>query len=251
MSEQTLEPQKLELQKSEQQKFSNSKEVIAYLAQKFPLCFSLEGEAKPLKIGIFQDLAAALENDEKVSKTQLRHALRQYTSNWRYLHGCKAGAVRVDLDGNACGSLEQEHADHAAEQLQQAKAKVAERKAQMRAALKAKNAELAKAEKAAGKAPQHKKPTSKAKPFAKSAVKAQSAVKGQSAVKAGNKNRPAAQPLVSVDVATLQKGQEVKVKLAEKANRATILDVMKDSARVQLQSGMMLNVAFEHLYNAE
>lgn len=245
MSEQTLEPQKLELQKSEQQKFSNSKEVIAYLAQKFPLCFSLEGEAKPLKIGIFQDLAAALENDEKVSKTQLRHALRQYTSNWRYLHGCKAGAVRVDLDGNACGSLEQEHADHAAEQLQQAKAKVAERKAQMRAALKAKNVELAKAEEAAGKAPQHKKPTSKAKPFVKSAVKA------QSAVKAGNKNRPAAQPLVSVDVATLQKGQEVKVKLAEKANRATILDVMKDSARVQLQSGMMLNVAFEHLYNAE
>lgn len=245
MSEQTLEPQKLELQKSEQQKFSNSKEVIAYLAQKFPLCFSLEGEAKPLKIGIFQDLAAALENDEKVSKTQLRHALRQYTSNWRYLHGCKAGSVRVDLDGNACGSLEQEHADHAAEQLQQAKAKVAERKAQMRAALKAKNVELAKAEEAAGKAPQHKKPTSKAKPFVKSAVKA------QSAVKAGNKNRPAAQPLVSVDVASLQKGQEVKVKLAEKANRATILDVMKDSARVQLQSGMMLNVAFEHLYNAE
>ena len=245
MSEQTLEPQKLELQKSEQQKFSNSKEVIAYLAQKFPLCFSLEGEAKPLKIGIFQDLAAALENDEKVSKTQLRHALRQYTSNWRYLHGCKAGAVRVDLDGNACGSLEQEHADHAAEQLQQAKSKVAERKAQMRAALKAKNVELAKAEEAAGKAPQHKKPTSKAKPFVKSAVKA------QSAVKAGNKNRPAAQPLVSVDVASLQKGQEVKVKLAEKANRATILDVMKDSARVQLQSGMMLNVAFEHLYNAE
>ena len=245
MSEQTLEPQKLELQKSEQQKFSNSKEVIAYLAQKFPLCVSLEGEAKPLKIGIFQDLAAALENDEKVSKTQLRHALRQYTSNWRYLHGCKAGAVRVDLDGNACGSLEQEHADHAAEQLQQAKAKVAERKAQMRAALKAKNVELAKAEEAAGKAPQHKKPTSKAKPFVKSAVKA------QSAVKAGNKNRPAAQPLVSVDVASLQKGQEVKVKLAEKANRATILDVMKDSARVQLQSGMMLNVAFEHLYNAE
>ena len=115
----------------------------------------------------------------------------------------------------------------------------------MRAALKAKNVELAKAEEAAGKAPQHKKPTSKAKPFVKSAVKA------QSAVKAGNKNRPAAQPLVSVDVATLQKGQEVKVKLAEKANRATILDVMKDSARVQLQSGMMLNVAFEHLYNAE
>ena len=45
------------------QKFSNSKEVIAFLAETFPNCFTLEGEAKPLKIGIFQDLAERLEVD--------------------------------------------------------------------------------------------------------------------------------------------------------------------------------------------
>ncbi|WP_239493878.1 RNA chaperone ProQ [Pasteurella multocida] len=108
---------------TEVQKLTNNKEVIAYLVEKFPLCFSLEGEAKPLKIGLFQDLAEALQDDERVSKTQLRQALRAYTSNWRYLHGCKAGAERVDLQGNACGILEQEHAEHAAQQLAEAKAK--------------------------------------------------------------------------------------------------------------------------------
>ena len=109
---------------SEPQKLANNKEIIAYLADKFPLCFSLEGEAKPIKIGLFQDLAEALKDDPLVSKTQLRHALRQYTSNWRYLHGCREGAVRVDLQGNPAGILEQEHVEHAARQLSEAKAKL-------------------------------------------------------------------------------------------------------------------------------
>ena len=95
------------------EKLKNSKEVIVYIAERFPLCFTLEGEAKPLKIGIFQDLAERLSDDEKVSKTQLRAALRQYTSSWRYLHGVKLGAERVDLDGNTCGELEAEHVEHA------------------------------------------------------------------------------------------------------------------------------------------
>ena len=119
---------------TEVQKLTNNKEIIAYLAEKFPLCFSLEGEAKPLKIGLFQDLSEALKDDERVSKTQLRHALRQYTSNWRYLHGCKVGAVRVDLQGNPAGELEQEHADHAAQQLAEAKVLFAQKRAAEKAA---------------------------------------------------------------------------------------------------------------------
>ena len=34
-------------------KRTSSKEIIAYLAEKFPACFSTEGAAKPLKVGIF------------------------------------------------------------------------------------------------------------------------------------------------------------------------------------------------------
>ena len=50
---------------SDIQKLTSNKEIIAYLAEKFPLCFILEGEAKPLKIGLFQDLAKALQDDER------------------------------------------------------------------------------------------------------------------------------------------------------------------------------------------
>ena len=113
---------------TEVQKLTNAKAIITYLAEKFPLCFVLEGEAKPLKIGLFQDLAEALQDDERVSKTQLRQALRQYTSNWRYLYGCREGAVRVDLQGNPAGVLDAEHVAHAAQQLAEAKARFAEKR---------------------------------------------------------------------------------------------------------------------------
>lgn len=205
------------------QKLTNNKEVIAYLVEKFPLCFSLEGEAKPLKIGIFQDLAEALQNDERVSKTQLRQALRAYTSNWRYLHGCKTGAERVDLQGNACGILEQEHAEHAAQQLAEAKAKVAAMRA---------------AEKAAQ--PDKKRPARRV------------GTKGQKTKETPvNKTKVVRKPKVTlnaIDLATLQKGDRVKVKVSENAKQAIVLEVIKDSARVQLENGLVISVAVEHLF---
>ena len=106
------------------EKLKNSKELIAYLCECFPACFILDGEAKPLKIGIFQGLAKRLADDPKVSKTLLRSALRQYTSSWRYLHGVKAGATRVDLDGNEAGVLTEEHVTHAKQALKESKDKV-------------------------------------------------------------------------------------------------------------------------------
>ncbi|AHG85940.1 Protein proQ [Bibersteinia trehalosi USDA-ARS-USMARC-190] len=105
------------------------KEVIAYLCEKFPLCFIAEGEAKPLKVGLFQELAEALAGDDKVSKTLLRQALRSYTMSWRYLHACRDGAVRVGLNGEEAGVVDSQQAEHAAQTLAQAKAAVAERRA--------------------------------------------------------------------------------------------------------------------------
>ncbi|MCK3657464.1 RNA chaperone ProQ [Pasteurellaceae bacterium Pebbles2] len=198
---------------------------MAYLAKKFPLCFCVEGEAKPLKIGLFQDLAEALADDENVSKTQLRHALRQYTSNWRYLHGCRLGAERVDLQGNAAGVLEQEHVDHAQQQLAAAKAVLAEKRA---------------AEKAAAKENTKKrvarKPQNKANPkFTKKPTNAP-------------KNKPAASELVAVDFASLKVGHQVKVKVGDNASRAQVLDIAKDVARVQLANGLVMNVTADRLF---
>lgn len=110
------------------------KEIIAYLAEKFPLCFSVEGEAKPIKIGLFEDLAAVLADDETVSKTQLRQALRGYTMSWRYLAACKPNAVRVGLQGEEAGIVDEQQAEHAAQTLAQSRETVAARKAEQRKA---------------------------------------------------------------------------------------------------------------------
>lgn len=106
------------------------KEAITYLAEKFPLCFFTEGEAKPLKVGLFQELSEALAEEGKISKTLLRQVLRAYTMNWRYLHACKEGAVRVGLNGEEAGVIDAAQAEHAQKTLQEAKAAYAERKAQ-------------------------------------------------------------------------------------------------------------------------
>ncbi|AGQ38450.1 TPA: RNA chaperone ProQ [Mannheimia haemolytica] len=111
----------------------STKEVIAYLAEKFPLCFTLEGEVKPLKVGLFQELAEALKDDEKISKTLLRQVLRNYTNSWRYLAASQANVARVGLQGEEVGVVTEDEATHAAEALAAAKV-VAERKAQERKA---------------------------------------------------------------------------------------------------------------------
>lgn len=194
------------------QKLTNTKDIIAYLAEKFPLCFILEGEAKPLKIGLFQDLADALQDNERVSKTQLRQALRQYTSNWRYLHGCREGAVRVDLQGNPAGVLEAEHVIHAAQQLADAKARVAEKR---------------KAEAAAKKAQQKQRPRKPANKNTK------------------HFNKPS---LSAVDFSQISVGSVVKVKAGDHAKKATVVEVLKDSARVQLENGLVMSVAADRLF---
>ena len=102
------------------EKFTNNKQIITFLTEQFPLCFTAgSNPAKPLKIGVFQELATRLESDERVSKTQLRGALRQYTLSWRYLHSVKEAAKRVDLDGVEGDVVSAEHAEHALKTLKE------------------------------------------------------------------------------------------------------------------------------------
>ncbi|EPF2930778.1 RNA chaperone ProQ [Vibrio navarrensis] len=204
------------------EKLKNSKEVIAYIAECFPNCFTLEGEAKPLKIGIFQDLADRLSDDEKVSKTQLRAALRQYTSSWRYLHGVKAGATRVDLDGNACGVLEEEHVEHAKATLAESKAKVqARRKEQAQKAREESKADKPKAK----KAPQQRRTN---KPQAQ---------------------KPAEKPVETraLNADEYIVGKSVNVNMGKGNMAATIVEINKDDVRVQLANGLQMVVKAEHL----
>ncbi|MZI93272.1 RNA chaperone ProQ [Vibrio sp. CAIM 722] len=201
------------------EKLKNSKEVIAYIAECFPKCFTLEGEAKPLKIGIFQDLAERLSDDAKVSKTQLRAALRQYTSSWRYLHGVKPGAVRVDLDGNDCGELEEQHIEHAQTALAESKARVDARRKERNK----KAREEGKAKKTAKK-PQTRRPQSKAPKADKKPVETRA---------------------LNSDEASI--GKQVNVNMGKGNMAATIVEINKEDVRVQLVNGLQMVVKMEHL----
>ncbi|MBL5859804.1 RNA chaperone ProQ [Serratia fonticola] len=232
-----------------QHKLNTVKEVIAFLAERFPLCFSAEGEARPLKIGIFQDLVERVQGEENLSKTQLRSALRLYTSSWRYLYGVKVGAQRVDLDGNPCGELEQQHVDHARQQLEEAKARVQAQRAEQNAKKREAAGESATAE------PRRPRPAGK-----KPAVRREGGAAAENRKPRPQQARPqqAREPRVAkeasqsrhvpvTDISKLQIGQEIKVRAGQSAMDATVLEIAKDGVRVQLSSGLAMIVRAEHL----
>lgn len=208
------------------EKLASSKAVIAYLAEQFPQCFSASGEAKPLKIGIFEDLAKRMEDDPKVSKTRLRSALRQYTNSWRYLRAVTTGSQRVDLDGAEAGTVEEEHAQHAQETLAESKAKAAEKRkaeAPAKPAAKANDKRKARAAKVPDRKPKAKKTAAAEKPAAK---------------------------LDSVQLNEVKAGQQVQVKLGQSPVPGTVVAVEKSDIQVQLVSGITVKVKAENLFTA-
>jgi len=210
------------------EKFSSSKEVIAFLAESFPCCFTLEGEAKPLKIGIFQELAEALKEESRVSKTLLRTSLRHYTNSWRYLHAIKEGVHRVNLQGEDAELVEKEHADHALLQLKESKQKAAERRKQ-----------------AAAEQPKQPKPVKAGKAEAKSKP-----VPNRSAKTNGTttpRSKPAKQVPLRLTEAQMVKGTEVTVKVGKAPMPAVITEIGKDGIQVQLHSGMQIWVQEDKL----
>lgn len=212
-------------------KRNTNKEIIALLVEKFPACFSIEGPAKPLKVGIFQDLAEQLAEDETVSKTRLRQALRHYTSSWRYLKSVKVGSQRVDLAGENVAEIDQEQADYAAKTLKESQEKFG-----------------------------NKNPKAKVdgqKPARKGAQAPKN--KGSQDNKQKFKNvkstkRPAKKPqepvnLTPIDSSTLKEGAKVKVKFGNAPMDAVITEVDGNDVHVQLQSGMVIKTQVENIFS--
>ncbi len=229
----------------------NVKEVVALLAEQFPLCFSLAGAAKPLKIGIFQDLAERLKDNPLVSKTMLRQALRVYTSSWRYLDAVKEGVHRIDLDGVDGDVIDVQQAEHAASSLAESKAKALEARKAKQAAerAKAKAAAAANPGADAGTAPvkpAYKKPV--AKPTAKPVKPVSTEKKSQQQVKP--KVVEVVQELVTLAPGALVAGAKVLVKLGASPMPATVIEVVKQDVVVQLASGMVVKTHSGSLYKA-
>lgn len=212
-------------------KLTDVKAVIAYLAETYPNCFTLDGDAKPLKIGLFQELATKLDGDTKVSKTQLRQALRRYTNSWRYLRCQVAGAQRVDLDGNACGELEAEHVEHAQKTLKDSQEKARQARAEKQG----------KADKdTKGKRPEGRKPARPARSNSAERLKT-----------AKIKSKPEAQrnskPLKTVSPEELKVDKAVLVQLGRSPAKGVIIDISRDDVVVRLETGLTVKVKADHL----
>lgn len=225
----------------ESNKPANVKETLAYLAQQFPQCFSLEGEAKPLKVGIFQDLAERLKENDLISKTQLRQALRIYTSSWRYLEATKTGVARVDLDGAAGELIDDAQAEHAAKTLTESKEKAA-------AARKARQQE----KKAQASADTAARPDNRKKPN-KTAATPSNTAKFKKRTTPRHDTKPTIKeqkPLLPLNENGVVAGDKVLVKLGQAPIPAVVLEVHKDDVTVQLGTGMVVKTRQDSLYQA-
>lgn len=214
-----------------QTKFQNSKEVIAYLAERFPNSFFLKGEMKPLKIGIFHDIVACLHDDEKgqlLSNKQLRLALRLYTSSWRYLEAIVDGASRLDLDGKTCETIDDVQETHA-------KARLVESRAQFAKGKKESAAKSHKNDKKEQGAQADKKPARK------------KAVKNNTGMPKDNNvvRKPKVTAIESLDLLKVE--QPVKIVVGKDVHNAIIVEIAKESAKVRLNSGLEVMVRKEHI----
>ena len=80
------------------------------LAASFPSCFFVRHDLRrPLKIGICADLLPLVS----CSEDELKALLRKYTSSDGYFFASTEGAIRIDVNGNAAGTVEAKHAAYA------------------------------------------------------------------------------------------------------------------------------------------
>lgn len=101
--------------------------LVVMLCERWPKAFVLNAYSrKPLKLGIHDDLLQQL--GDTVDSRHLGWALRFYVTHVGYMQRLRADAVRVDLDGNPCGSVTAEQARDAKARLLGAKPKRAAEK---------------------------------------------------------------------------------------------------------------------------
>jgi ProP effector len=118
----SADKQVLTVSNSKNRRRKQADDLIAVLADWWPHAFSVfERDRKPLKRNIHDDILAAAKG--AISPDELKIALRFYCANFRYLQACVEGAARIDLDGEAAGSVSADEAAHASQRLMQYRAR--------------------------------------------------------------------------------------------------------------------------------
>jgi sRNA-binding protein len=90
--------------------------VIEALHRLWPSCFKVgEAHRHPLMIGMYDTLKVRLEpmiTKGRISETDLKIALRRYTTGVGYLKACRTGKWRIDLSGHRSGAVTRKQAYH-------------------------------------------------------------------------------------------------------------------------------------------
>ena len=73
--------------------------AVTALVETFPAAFTRTGR-KPLKLGVHDDLLA-----RGIDPDVIQRGLSSYCQSTGYLNATKAGATRIDLDGNEVGAV--------------------------------------------------------------------------------------------------------------------------------------------------
>ncbi|MBL4764562.1 MAG: RNA chaperone ProQ [Colwellia sp.] len=220
----------------------STKDIITYLTEKFPECFSVKGQVKPLKVGIFQDLADKLTDDETVSKTRLRQALRHYTSSWRYLKAIKLGTFRVDIDGKDVAKIDEDQANYASKTLKESQEKFSNNSAANKKPADNGTKKPYKGHKPKGSVTNTSTTTPAEAKRDSAKYKSLKATKR----KVVKKELP---PLKPVESATITVGCKVKVQLGNSPMNATITEIAGKDISVQLDSGMIIKTQMQNIYS--
>jgi hypothetical protein len=87
--------------------------LLSVLCGRYPKAFDIE-HPRPLKAGIDRDIAAEMDDTSLAFETDLRNAMRLYTSSPAYLTAMMAeGSQRIDLAGKTVEPVKQPHAGFA------------------------------------------------------------------------------------------------------------------------------------------
>lgn len=220
--------------------FNESQQIIQSLITTFPNCFSKEGTAQPLKIGIFQDLVVALELEKAeavISKVKLRRALRVYTEQWRYLHGFVVGAKRVGLLGELGDELKPEEVEFAQKHLAESKERYMIWKKSV-------------ADKQKSKAPKKAVQKEKAKvdKFKKASTDSNVDAKSNATANIERQSESLKKDLTEANLQALKVGDLVYVQMSARPVKGNISEIEKATAKVKLESGMELSIPAQLIF---
>lgn len=93
--------------------------ALTWLVERFPKAFDTTEQIFPLSIGIIQDILSYADEAAAmgISKAKLREALVVFTRRMDYLASLKAQGVRINLQGEPCGTVTEEEAQLAAQKI--------------------------------------------------------------------------------------------------------------------------------------